>query len=331
MTRSAAVGRHRGAVALRRAIAAALLASTACTPTSRVEVASELPAGTTSRFRVFVLGRAQDGGMPHVGCDRACCAAARRGGRRETPACLGVQDRESGSLLLLEATPAVEEQLARLHALAGSAARGRAPVDGVLLTHAHIGHYLGLAHFGREVAATRGLPVWVSTRMATFLRSNGPWRQLVDLGQIDLREFAPGARFAPLAGLEVEAIPVPHRDEFSDTMAFKLRGPRGSVLFLPDVDAWERHAGLLERLLEGVDVAYLDGTFFDGRELPERLRAEIPHPPMVDTMRRLRAFAAAHPGAVRFLHLNHTNPVFADSGLLQPGFALARVGEAVDL
>ncbi|MGA1525989.1 MAG: hypothetical protein ACO4CZ_18650, partial [Planctomycetota bacterium] len=99
-------------------------------------------ASSPGRFELFVLGRAQDGGLPHVGCDReTCCAAARRTGRVETPACLGIHDRETGALALIEATPAVERQLALLHDLAGSRPRGRQPVDAVFLTHAHIGHY----------------------------------------------------------------------------------------------------------------------------------------------------------------------------------------------
>ncbi len=305
-----------------------LLLALALLGTSCVGAANS--ADGVARFHLFVLGRAQDGGLPHVGCEKACCADARRSGRRETPACLGVHDRVTGKLLLIEATPAIEEQLALLHRLAGGAPRGRAPVDGVLVTHAHIGHYLGLAHFGREVCATQGLPLWVSPRMAGFLREHGPWKQLVQLGQIDVREVAPGSTFSPIEGLSVEAIAVPHRDEFSDTLAFKVRGPERCVLFVPDVDAWSKHPGLLERLLEGVDVAYLDGTFYDGSELPERARAEIPHPPMVDTMARLQEWAASRPGDVRFIHLNHSNPVFIGA-TLAPGFRVAEVGESVGL
>ena len=49
------------------------------------------------RFEVIVLGRAQDGGLPHLGCERGCCVMARRTGRLETPACLGVRDLETGA------------------------------------------------------------------------------------------------------------------------------------------------------------------------------------------------------------------------------------------
>jgi pyrroloquinoline quinone biosynthesis protein B len=298
------------------------------------EVSGEAPA-SGSRFELFVLGVAQDGGLPHLGCERRCCATARAEGRVEGPACVGVHDRTSGKLVLIEATPRVESQIAHLHALSGESGRGRSPVDAVLLTHAHIGHYAGLVQFGREVAATDAIPLHVSARFAAFLRSNAPWSQLIELSQVHLVEFEPGSAFSPLPGLTVRAIPVPHRDEFSDTMAFRIEGPRRTVLFAPDVDSWSRSPGLLNELVEGVDVAYLDATFYDGRELPDRDLAEIPHPPMVDTMQRLNHQAREAPGRFRFLHLNHSNPVWIErelrESLQQRGFRIAAVGERVEL
>src|SRR5262249_19650490 len=121
----------------------------------------------------------------------------------------------------------------------------------------------------------------------------------------------------------------------SDTMAFVLKGPRRTVLFVPDVDAWERTPGLLDELLAGIDVAYVDGTFWDGSELPGRDLTEIRHPLMRDTMQRLAAFARAHPGAVRFVHLNHANPALRDppvqARIAAAGFAVAAQGESVEL
>ena len=293
----------------------------------------------TPRFEVIVLGRAQDGGLPHLGCERGCCVEARRTGRLETPACLGVRDLQSGALIMLEASPAIETQVALLHELTGTTDRGRRPVDGILLTHAHIGHYAGLIQLGREVASTKSVPVWSTPRFAGFLRDNGPWSQLVKLGQIELKEISPGTTdgktapvaFEPLPGLEVEAFLVPHRDEFSDTVAYKLHGPRKTILFCPDVDRWDAHDGLLESLLDGVDVAYVDATFYDGRELPGRNILEVPHPPMIRTMELLQAMGRESPGRVRFIHLNHTNPALNDQDLQDEirgkGFPVAEVGE----
>ena len=286
---------------------------------------------------LFVLGIAQDGGLPHLGCERQCCEQARRSGRVEYPASLGLVDRRGDhpKLLLVEATPRIEEQVALFHRLAGVSGRGREPVDAVIVTHAHIGHYLGLALFGREVVGADHLPVWCSPRFADYLRGHGPWRQLVELEQIDVRAFAIGDAFEPWPGLAVRAVAVPHRDEFSDTMAYVVTGPSRSVLFVPDVDAWERAPGLLERLLDGVDVAYLDGTFFDGSELPERNLAEIRHPLIVRTMARLQAVARRRPGTLRFLHLNHTNPALHDDAVRArieaAGFGIATMGERVAL
>lgn len=301
--------------------------------------AAPMPAAPASApaqgLELFVLGIAQDGGLPHFGCEKPCCTAARANGRTLFPASLGVVDYDRGRLLLVEATPRIEEQVARLHQLAGVHGRGRQPVDGVLVTHAHLGHYLGLAWFGREVAASQRVPVHCSPRLATFLRGQAPWRQLVELQQIDVRQFTPGEAFAPWPGLSVTAVAVPHRDEFSDTVAYLLQGPRRRVLFVPDVDAWERQPGLLEQLLDGVDTAYLDGTFYDGSELPERNLAEIRHPLMTRTMALLAATAAARPGVLRFLHLNHTNPVLHDAALRArveaAGFAIASEGERCPL
>lgn len=290
------------------------------------------------RFELVVLGRAQDGGLPHVGCSRPCCVEARATGRVETPACLGIIDHREDRLLLVEATPAIDTQIALLHSIAGTTDRGRRPVDGVLLTHAHIGHYLGLAHFGREVASTRATPVHLSPRFAEYLRTNGPWSQLVELEQITLEEFTPGGAFEPIPGLRVEALPVPHRDEFSDTMAYRIHGPNRTVLFVPDIDRWDAETvgpDFIENLFEGVDVAYVDATFYDGRELPGRNLLMIPHPPMIDTMERFADRVRETPGLIRFIHLNHTNPALHEEKVLQVirdrGFIVAETGERLGL
>jgi len=285
------------------------------------------------RYEAIVLGVAQDGGLPHLGCTKPCCATARRDGRRETPASLAIHDRATGALVLVEATPAVEEQVALLHRLTGTRPDPRRPVDAVLLTHAHVGHYAGLVQFGREVAATDAIPVHVTPRLAEFLRSNGPWDQLVRLEQIRLVPVEPGRPFEPIPGIRVVAIPVPHRDEYSDTVALRIEGPNRTVLFVPDTDRWQD--GALERLVDGVDVAWLDATFYDGSELPGRDLSEIPHPPMVDTMARLATAARERPGRFRFLHLNHTNPALTDPALRERirdrGFLVAEPGERVGL
>jgi pyrroloquinoline quinone biosynthesis protein B len=299
-------------------------------------VAPEAPV-LAARFETIVLGIAQDGGLPHVGCSKPCCVDARRTGRRLYPACVAIHDRETGRLCLIECTPRIEPQLAVLHELTGlrGRGRGRRPVDAVMLTHAHMGHYLGLAQFGKEVASTDHLPVFVSPRFAAFLRGNGPWKLMVENENIVIHEIAPGSEFSPMEGIRVTPIAVPHRDEYSDTMAFQIRGPNRAVLFVPDVDSWSEQPGLLDRLVAGMDVAYLDATFYDGSELPDRIMALVRHPFIRETMAELGDRAKARPGRFRFIHLNHTNPALHDPRIRRrieaAGFRIAKQGERVGL
>lgn len=282
-----------------------------------------------SGMKLHVLGVAQDGGVPHLGCQKPCCTEARERGIRIGPASLAVHDHLRGKTLLIEATPNIEEQIAPF------VASPRRPVEGILLTHAHIGHYTGLIHLGREVASTDSIPVHCTPAMAQFLSTNGPWDQLVKLEQIQLQALEAGTSrtLDEFRRLRITPIEVNHRDEYADTVAWRIEGPRRTVVFCPDIDSWE--GDTLERLIEGADVCYLDATFYDGRELPGRDLSEIPHPPMVETMDRLQSLALEHPGRFRFIHLNHTNPALHDSGIRAEvrarGFGIAEVGESLYL
>ena len=296
---------------------------------------SELNSKTDAfHFNCFVLGRAQDGGVPHIGCAKACCAQARVSGHQEFPTCLGIHDTQTDKLLLIEATPAIESQVALLRELSG-VDESHNLFDALLLTHAHIGHYAGLMQLGKECATTHEIPTYVTTRMGAFLTSNAPWSQLVEDKNIELHIIEPSVPFSPLNGLTVEAIQVPHREDFSDTIAFKIYGPNLTLLFVPDIDCWGDNEQLFEHLLTNVDIAYIDATFYNGRELPNRDVRSIPHPLMIDSMDILQKFADSKPGAVRFIHLNHTNPAFNDSDIqteiMNRGFRIAEQGDLITL
>ncbi|MEP6995838.1 MAG: MBL fold metallo-hydrolase, partial [Acidobacteriota bacterium] len=223
-----------------------------------------------------VLGIAQDGGVPHLGCRQPLCVEARRvPSKRRLVASLGLIDHAAGQRFLIDATPDVEEQVARLGGLP----------DAILLTHAHIGHYLGLAQLGREVANTRAMPVYCTPRMAAFLRANAPWSRLVQRVHIEIREVVPGASVALTADLRATPIRVPHRDEDSDTVGYLVSGPRRRVLWMPDIDKWERWDRRLADFAADPDLtAFLDGTFRDAVEIPGRSIAEIPHPLVMETV-----------------------------------------------
>jgi pyrroloquinoline quinone biosynthesis protein B len=261
--------------------------------------------------RIRVLGTVQDGGLPHAACTCERCEAARVDPtRRRHVASLAILLPDSGKVFLIDATPDLREQLMQVRDL-GEHPDGRvdrAPVDGVLLTHAHIGHYTGLAFFGFEAVHTSDLPVHCTARMAEFLSSNGPWDQLVRLGNIRPLPFEPG-RAVPLGdGVEVTPLLVPHRDEYADTVGFVIAGPRSRVLYVPDTAPWEQWERPLTEVLDGIDVALLDGAFYSMDELPGRDVGSTGHPLVVSTMDLLQSRVDRGGLRVLLTHLNHSNP-----------------------
>ena len=262
-------------------------------------------------WRLMVLGVAQDAGMPHLGCDAWVCRAARRGERaRARVSSLGVIDRASGRAFLFDATPDLPDQLT---ALTG----GRAP-DGIFLTHAHIGHYTGLMYLGKESIGAREVPVYATRKMGTYLSSNGPWSLLVQDGHIALETLTPDRPVDLGDGLRVTAFTVPHRDELSDTVGYRIEGPRKKLLFIPDIDRWEKWDRSIRELVDEVDLAFLDGSFASSKELPNRAIEDIPHPLMSHT----RKLLAGTPARLWFIHLNHTNREWHSDDVAREGMDL---------
>ncbi len=264
---------------------------------------------SSSGITVTVLGNAQDGGVPHIGVDADPAWEERR--LRRSAAALGLIDGRSGQRWLVEATPDIKSQLHRLNGIAGAPENRRRPVDGIAITHAHTGHYLGLAWLGREMLNADRLPVMVMPRMERFLRENLPWSDLVARGNIVPVSLVAERPHRLNDRLTIEAIPVPHRDEHSETVAFRLTGPDRSLLFMPDIDSWEDldATGLtIEELVASVDVALLDGTFRSAEELPGGSIAEIPHPLISRSVERFARLPENERRKIRFIHLNHSNP-----------------------
>lgn len=284
---------------------------------------------------LIVLGVAQDAGIPqagafdHPGWDDP--------DRRRTTVCLGLVDRRDGRRWMIEATPDFRDQLTRLHLFAGP--RAGPAVDGIFITHAHIGHYTGLMFLGHESMGAHSVPVWAMPRMARFLETNGPWSQLVAKENIALARLTAGRAVELAPDLRVTPFRVPHRDEYSDTVGYRIDGPRRSVLFIPDIDSWhewDADGTRIEEILATVDVAYVDGTFFGDGEIPGRDMSGFPHPFISTSIKRFAGLPPEERAKVRFIHLNHTNPAqdptsAASRSVRDSGSAVAREGEILDL
>ena len=291
---------------------------------------------TSTAPYVLVLGVAQDGGVPQAGnyghpgwLDPT---------ERRLVVSVAVVDPVSRQRWLFEATPDFRLQLYRLD---GAAPRAESAniLDGIFLTHAHIGHYTGLMFLGHESMGATNVPVYAMPRMSEYLASNGPWDQLVRYGNIELRALADDVPVRLNERISVTPFLVPHRQEYSEVVGFRIDGPDRSALFIPDIDSWMAFddAGTrIEDLIASVDVAWLDATFFANGEIPGRDMSGFPHPFITTSMDR---FSRLEPGVrsrIRFIHLNHTNPALrnesdARAEIDRRGFAVAEEDEMFEL
>ncbi len=270
-------------------------------------VAISLP-GFAAEPYVAVLGIAQDAGYPQAGCVKECCRLVwSEPSRHRSVACLAIVDPDSRQRWMVDCTPDFPKQMNVLDKLMPTEA-GR-PLDGILLTHAHIGHYAGLIHLGREVMGAQSIPVYAMPRMRFYLESNGPWRQMVRLNQIAIQRMAPAQVIKLNDRISIRPFLVPHRDEFSETVGFLIAGPSRKLAYIPDIDKWEHWHRSVETMIAGVDVALLDGTFYDNAELPGRNMEKIPHPFIVESIQRFQGLPLSERKKIQFIHLNHTNPV----------------------
>lgn len=289
----------------------------------------------TPKISALVLGVAQDAGYPQAGCRKACCRPAWSDASvQRFPTSMAIVDKTNQKRYLLDCTWQLPFQWTMLE---NCLPREDSPgIDGVFLTHGHIGHYTGLMHLGREVMGAQNVPVYAMPRMTTLIRENGPWSLLVKLGNIDLRPLKDNVTIELTESLSVTPIEVPHRGEFSETVGFVVRTPQRSMLYLPDIDKWSRWETKIETVLKTVDFAFVDATFFRNGEIPGRDMSEIPHPFVEESLKRFQPLSAKLRNRIYFIHLNHTNPGLdpesaAARQIRQAGMHLAIQGQELRL
>lgn len=260
---------------------------------------------------LYILGVAQDAGYPQAGCYQPHCMPGWENKTLQRGATsIALIDPVAKSKLLFEATPNLPQQLYNLEQEAPSS---QYTFEGVFLTHAHIGHYAGLMFFGHEAMGSNNIPVYAMPKMAEYLAKNGPWSQLVDYGNISLRDLQHNQAL-DVNGITITPFLVPHRDEFSETVGYLIEGPSKTAVFIPDINKWSVWDTDIAKLITQVDYALLDATFFDDGELPGRDMSKVPHPLVTETMQRLGALSTEQRNKVWFIHMNHTNPLLdADS------------------
>jgi pyrroloquinoline quinone biosynthesis protein B len=198
-----------------------------------------------------------------------------------------------------------------------------------------MGHYAGLLQLGREAMGAQGMPVYVMPKMKEFLENNAPWSQLVSLGNIKLILMEADQPIQLSSNLRVTPLKVPHRDEFSETVGFRIETAEKSLLFIPDIDKWPLWDRDIRAEVARVDVALLDATFYKDGELPNRNMSEIPHPFVAETISLFSSLSEGEKRKVKFIHFNHTNPLIFEGPereqVKKLGFGVATEGERIEL
>ncbi len=252
-------------------------------------------------IEALLLGNAQDAGVPQIGCLCPNCAQARsEPALRQWAASLAVILHADKRFFMIDATPDFREQIDLLLARCDGYRLG-----GILLTHAHMGHYPGLLQLGPEAWNSTEIPVYATARMSAFLAGNQPWSGLIRQKNIQINRIRPGAHIQLAADLVILPVQVPHREEYSDTVAYSLAGPNRSLFYCPDIDSWDAWDQDIRTVAADHDLALLDGSFYSPAELPGRDLSEIPHPLVGDTVTRLAGLDTR----IFLIHLNHSNPL----------------------
>ena len=279
---------------------------------------------------VLVLGIAQDGGYPQAGCKKECCQKVYKNKTKsQSVSSIALIDPISNEKWIFDATPNFPDQLRFLEEKTSPN-----QISGIFLTHAHIGHYTGLIHLGREVIGANKIKVFAMPKMKDFLEKNGPWSQLVTLKNIDIQPLKEDSIITLNERIKIQPIRVQHRNEFSETVGYKIIVGEKILLFIPDIDKWQKWNKSIVEVIKNVDYALLDGTFYQDGEI-NRPMSEVPHPFVTETMELLKNEPKSEKFKVYFIHLNHTNPILQPKSLelkevLKRGFKIAFIGQKID-
>lgn len=266
---------------------------------------SEQNISTPKEPFFVVLGVAQDAGYPQLACTKECCKKTYINKElQRMVSCLGLVDPATNESWMFDATPDFTEQSKLLTRYVTN----KEIPDGVFLTHGHIGHYTGIMYLGREALSAKETPVYVMPRMQKYLETNGPWSQLVTNKNIELKLVKKDTAYVLNKEIQVTAIQVPHRDEYTETVGFLIAYKGKKALFIPDVDKWEKWDRSVVNYIKEVDIAFLDATFFKNGEI-NRDMSEVPHPFVEESMKLFENLTDEEKKRVYFIHFNHTNPL----------------------
>jgi len=284
---------------------------------------------------LILLGTIQDAGSPQIGCKKECCKNLfEHPDYKRQVISLGLVDKQNDKTYLFDASPDMKIQMKMLTQY--NVNNDKEIADGIFLTHAHIGHYTGLMYLGKESMSSKNVAVYAMPKMKIFLSDNGPWGQLVKNENIKLKELQNETPVHLSEEITVTPILVPHRDEYSETVGYRIKGPNKSALFIPDIDKWEKWNKNIIDEIKKVDYAFLDATFYSGKEIDSRDISQIPHPFIIESLEKFKDLSQEEKNKIIFIHFNHTNPVINSNSeesktVIEQGYRIGKFEEIFEL
>ena len=268
-----------------------------------------------------------------MGCDSPFCQQAWKNAKlRQMVSSIALVNPSKKERWIFDATPDLPAQFQLLKEITSDFSNNLA---GIFLTHAHIGHYTGLMYFGRESMNAKDVKVYAMPRMKTMLETNAPWSQLVSIKNIALQAIENKQNITIGKNIYVQPFLVPHRDEFSETVGYRITANKKSLVFIPDIDKWQKWSENLEDVVKSNDYVLIDGTFYADGEI-NRPMSEVPHPFVAETVELLKNLPLSEKNKVYFIHFNHSNPLVQGDKLKikqlkSKGFNITFQGQKFDL
>jgi len=278
--------------------------------------------------QIVLLGAAAGGGFPQWNCWCPPCRVARQDparARHRSQSSVAVSA-DGQRWFLLNASPDVHGQLARLQAAPLGNATRHVPVEGIVLTDAELDHTLGVVLL-REA---RALQLWATDAVRRVLESDSRILPVTRaFAEVRVHELALehearlGYRDGCPSGLAVLGFPVPAgpprfagEDRPGHTVGLLIRDEAtgGTCAFVPGC------GGLGDRLLERLgraDLVLFDGTFWTDDELiglgiSDRTARQMDHLPVSGPDGSLARLARLPSRDRVYTHINNTNPMLVE-------------------
>ena len=282
--------------------------------------------------KLIILGTCQDGGYPQSGCIASCCVDVQNSTRLISS--IAVINKNNNQCWIFDASPDIKYQLNMLRKHMD--ASDFPIISGIFLTHAHIGHYLGLLSIGLEVMNLQNVPVYAMPEMAHFIENNAPFSQLVEKKNIVINMINENSLIHLDSNCSVSPFNVPHRNEFSETVGYSIKTSKSSTIFIPDIDSWKLWDIDLLNFIIKHNLLFLDGTFYEKSELKLRDISKVPHPSIVESIDLFSDLDEDDKKKIYFTHFNHTNKVLNPSSderlyVQSSGFNIAQEGQEFDI